>query len=135
MSSPTLRAGRALLLIAFVAACAGPKVVRTPAPEVRAERGLVSWYGHPYHGRKTSSGETYDMEQMTAAHRTLPFGTWLLVENLATGKTVRVRVNDRGPFKEERILDVSRAAAVALGMMGPGVIRARVRVIPAPDKD
>jgi rare lipoprotein A len=72
------------------------------------------------------------MHAMTAAHKTLPFGTWLLVENLENGKTARVRVNDRGPFAGNRILDVSRAAAVALGALGTGVFRIRARVVPAP---
>jgi rare lipoprotein A len=96
------------------------------------ERGLASWYGHPYHGRRTASGEVYDMHEMTAAHRSLPFDTWLHVENVDTGETARVRVNDRGPFVDGRVLDVSRAAGVALGLIGPGVAPVRLRVIAAP---
>jgi rare lipoprotein A len=119
---------------ALVAGCAGAKATTGPAPAGRVieERGLASWYGHPHHGRRTASGEVYDMQAMTAAHRTLPFGTWLLVENLKTGATARVRVNDRGPFVDGRILDVSRAAAVALGITGSGVVPVRLRVIPPP---
>jgi len=73
------------------------------------------------------------MHQMTAAHRTLPFGTWVLVENPANGRSVKVRINDRGPFRSRRILDVSYAAARALGALGPGVIPVRLRVIASPE--
>ncbi len=93
------------------------------------ESGLASWYGHPYHGRRTASGEVYDMGQMTAAHRTLPFGTRVLVTNLETGRSVEVRINDRGPFAKGRIIDVSYAAAQVLGVVGPGVVRVRLRVV------
>jgi rare lipoprotein A len=131
-----------IVVAALVAACAGPQAVKRPtpvpttppAPSTTEQRGLISWYGHPHHGRPTASGEVYDMHGMTAAHKTLPFGTWLEVENLDGGQTTRVRVNDRGPFVQGRILDVSRSAAVALGMMGSGVIRGRFRVIPAPGR-
>ena len=118
----------------FMVACAGPRATMRPTPAVvgAEERGLASWYGHPYHGRRTSNGEVYDMHRMTAAHRTLPFSTWLHVENLSTGQTARVRVNDRGPFVDGRILDVSRAAALELGIVGPGVVPVRLRVIAPP---
>lgn len=118
----------------LVVACAGPRAAMRPTPAVigAEERGLASWYGHPYHGRRTSSGEVYDMHAMTAAHRTLPFSTWLQVENLTTGQTVRVRVNDRGPFVDGRVLDVSHAAALALGVIGRGVVPVRLRVIAPP---
>ena len=128
-----------LLVLGSVAgllvACAGPRAALRPVPVALGteERGLASWYGHPYHGRRTSSGEVYDMNAMTAAHRTLPFGTWLHVENLDGGQTARVRVNDRGPFVEGRILDVSHAAGVALGIVARGVIPVRLRVIAPPD--
>lgn len=127
-----------LVLLAIVAAlasaCATSRATTRPAPDATAaeERGLASWYGHPHHGRTTANGEIFDMHAMTAAHRTLPFGTWLLVENLNDGQSVRVRVNDRGPYVGKRILDVSRAAGVALGMMGPGVVPVRIRVVEAP---
>jgi rare lipoprotein A len=127
-----------LLLLAVAAcltvACAGPRAAMRPTPAVvgAEERGLASWYGHPYHGRRTSSGEVYDMHKMTAAHRTLPFSTWVHVENLDTGQTVRVRVNDRGPFVDGRVLDVSHAAGVALGVIGRGVVPVRLRVIAPP---
>jgi rare lipoprotein A len=118
----------------LVVACAGPRAAMRPTPAVigAEERGLASWYGHPYHGRRTSSGEVYDMHAMTAAHRTLPFSTWLHVENLDTGQTVRVRVNDRGPFIDGRILDVSHAGGMALGVIARGVVPVRLRVIAPP---
>jgi rare lipoprotein A len=119
---------------ALAAACAGPRATVRPVPAIVGvdEQGLASWYGEPHHGRRTASGEVYDMHAMTAAHRTLPFGTWLSVENLDNGRTTRVRVNDRGPFVDGRIIDLSRAAGVALGMVGPGVVRVRLRVAGAP---
>jgi rare lipoprotein A len=133
-----------IVVPALVAACAGPQAVTrpppeptptptpTPTPRTTEESGLISWYGRPHHGRRTANGEVYDMHAPTAAHKTLPFGTWLEVENLEGGQTTRVRVNDRGPFVKGRVLDVSRSAAVDLGMMSTGVVRGRLRVIPAP---
>ena len=96
------------------------------------EVGLASWYGHPYHGRSSASGEIYDMEQLTAAHRTLPFGTLVRVVNLDNEKSVEVRINDRGPFVDDRVIDLSHAAAQVIGMIGPGTARVRVEVIQAP---
>jgi len=93
------------------------------------ETGIASWYGHPYHGRRAANGEVYDMEKLTAAHRTLPFGTRLLVTNLSNGKRVEVRVNDRGPFAGGRILDLSRAAARQIELIGPGTARVRIAVL------
>ena len=136
-----------LAVIAFVAlvALAGcgrkkPRVSKLPpapqAPQAvigETEEGMASWYGHPYHGRPTSSGEIYDMEKMTAAHRTLPLGTRISVENLTNGRQVEVRINDRGPFARDRILDLSHAAATQMAMVGPGSARIRLRVIGLPD--
>lgn len=95
------------------------------------ERGLASWYGEAFHGRPTSSGEPFDMYALSAAHRTLPIPSWARVTNLATGETVVVRVNDRGPFADpdRRIIDVSYAAAVRLGMVGTGTASVRVQAI------
>jgi rare lipoprotein A len=95
------------------------------------ERGIASWYGNEFHGRPTSSGETYDMNLMTAAHRTLPLPSWVEVTNLANGRKAIVKVNDRGPFHdpERRIIDVSYAAAVKLGMIGAGTAPVRVRAV------
>jgi rare lipoprotein A len=107
-------------------------VVQAPSlpPAVgREEVGLASWYGAPHHGRRTASGEVFDMNQLTAAHRTLPFGTRVLVTNRDTGQSAELRINDRGPFVQGRILDVSYAAARLLGAIGPGTIPVRIRVI------
>jgi rare lipoprotein A len=92
------------------------------------ERGVASWYGPGFHGRKTANGETYDMHQLTAAHRTLPLGSVVYVRSLTNGRTVTVRVNDRGPFAKNRILDLSQAGAQALGMVGAGTDRVEIRV-------
>ena len=93
------------------------------------ERGQASWYGPRFHGRRTASGERYDQHALTAAHKTLPFGTMVRVRSLATGKEVDVRVTDRGPFVRGRIIDVSRAAAEALGMMGLGVKQVSLHIV------
>ena len=90
------------------------------------ETGLASWYGQDFQGRRTSSGERYDMHEMTAAHKILPMDTLLLVKNLENGKEVVVRVNDRGPFIKGRILDLSQSAAKALKLMGKGTARVKV---------
>ena len=129
------RAGLAFLLF-LLTACAKPPVAVVPTPRPvfmgHEETGEASWYGQPFHGRQTASGEVYDMSQMTAAHRTLPFGSWLVVENVLNGRTLEVRITDRGPFKDNRILDLSQAAARVLGAVGPGVIPVRLRVIALP---
>ena len=120
------------------AACAHhhpvPRSPVAPVPVGWEETGQASWYGHPYHGRETSSGQVYDMRQMTAAHRTLPFDTCVLVENRDNGRTVEVRINDRGPFAAGRILDLSYAAARVLGAAEAGVIPVRLRVIATPER-
>lgn len=84
------------------------------------QRGIASWYGHPFHGRQTANGETYDMWTMTAAHKTLPFNTLVRVVNRDSGKEAVVRINDRGPFVRGRVIDLSREAARRLGVEGPG---------------
>ncbi|MFW5815964.1 MAG: septal ring lytic transglycosylase RlpA family protein, partial [Wenzhouxiangella sp.] len=93
------------------------------------ERGLASWYGTKFHGRLTSSGEPYDMHQLTAAHRTLPLPTFAEVRHLETGRTIIVRINDRGPFHPDRIIDLSWAAAVKLGIDQAGTGPVEVRAI------
>jgi len=99
-----------------------------PPPQiVQAEEGLASWYGHPYHGRRAASGEIYNMYDMTAAHRTLPFGTRVRVHDLENGREVDVRINDRGPFVEGRIIDLSYAAAQSMGM--PGIARVQLEIL------
>jgi rare lipoprotein A len=118
-----------------LAACAKKHhTAAAPAPpRIRnRETGLASWYGHPYHGRPAANGEIYDMEALTAAHRTLPFGTWVRVVNLTNDKTVDVRIIDRGPFVENRIIDLSHAAAVAIALIGPGVARVRLDILSVP---
>ncbi len=100
------------------------------------ERGIASWYGSKFHGRKTSNGEVFDMYAMTAAHKRLPLPTYVEVVNLENGRRVVVRVNDRGPFHENRVIDLSYAAAGRLGMLGKGTALVEVRAIdprrPAP---
>lgn len=93
------------------------------------EEGVASWYGEEFHGRSTSSGEPYDMYAMTAAHRSLPLPSYVEITNLDNGRTVVVRVNDRGPFHGDRLIDVSYAAAHRLRMIGPGTARVRVRAL------
>src|SRR5262245_23939419 len=88
-----------------------PKATAKPATPGTTQVGLASWYGEPYHGRRAANGEIYDMNQLTAAHRTLPFDTLVKVLNLDNQREVQVRINDRGPFVGDRIIDLSRAAA------------------------
>jgi rare lipoprotein A len=115
------------------AASVRPAPPRGAAPQIQnGETGLASWYGHPYHGRPAANGEIYDMEALTAAHRTLPFGTWVRVVNLSNDKTVDVRITDRGPFVENRIIDLSHAAAVAIALIGPGVAQVRLDILSLP---
>lgn len=95
------------------------------------DRGIASWYGHPFHGRRTSSGETYDMNLMTAAHKSLPLPTYVEVTNLQNGKRVVLRVNDRGPFHDNRLIDLSYAAARKLGIWQSGTGLVEVRALDA----
>jgi rare lipoprotein A len=94
-----------------------------------SESGVASWYGDPYHGRRAANGEVYDMAQLTAAHRTLPFGAIVLVTNLKNQKEVEVRITDRGPFVDGRIIDLSRGAAEAISMIGPGTAPVRIQLM------
>jgi rare lipoprotein A len=96
------------------------------------QRGIASWYGRDFHGLSTSSGEIYDMHAMTAAHTTLPLPTWVEVTNLVNGKRVVVKVNDRGPFVDNRLIDLSYAAATALDMVRTGTTRVEVRTVAPP---
>ena len=121
------------LLIA-VAGCAGPssRTPVTPAgerPTPRVEIGYASYYARAHHGRRTASGERFDRDALTAAHRTLPYGTRVRVTHLRNGRDVTVRINDRGPFRKGRLIDVSPAAARRLGMIAEGVARVRVEVL------
>ncbi len=96
--------------------------------------GLASFYARRFHGRRTASGEVYDPKAMTMAHRSLPFGTWVSVTNLGNGRSVRVRVNDRGPWTGSRLADLSMAAARQLGMLAQGVARVRLERLPDPPR-
>ncbi|MGD8846490.1 MAG: septal ring lytic transglycosylase RlpA family protein [Desulfobacteraceae bacterium] len=149
---------RVIGLIGFamlMTACAAPRISSPPArptpqhpkpyrvygtwyqPIVNArgfeQSGVASWYGKDFHGRKTSNGEVYNMYAMTAAHKTLPLGTFVRVHNLANGKSVDVRVNDRGPFVRGRIIDLSYSAAKKMGMVGPGTAPVKVVALGAPE--
>jgi rare lipoprotein A (peptidoglycan hydrolase) len=122
-----------LLLTVSCGRKSAPATAAMPRVKIGYEqRGVASWYGRPYHGRATASGEIYDMEKMTAAHQRLPFGVTTRVENLTNGKSVDVRINDRGPFKKGRIIDLSHAAARRIDLVGPGVAKVRIQVIAAP---
>ncbi len=127
-----------LMAVIALAGCGHKKHARvTPPPPAvvkpgHTETGIASWYGHPYHGRPAANGEIYDMEKMTAAHRTLPFNTWVRVYDLDNKKTTEVRISDRGPFIDGRIIDLSHAAAREIEMIGPGVARVRIEVIRTP---
>jgi rare lipoprotein A len=133
-----------LLIVAFflITAC-GPRhrIVyerRMPPPEKEikiekretreVQQGIASWYGADFHGKQTSSGEVYDMYQLTCAHQTLPLGTMVMVTNLENGKSVELKVNDRGPFVKGRIIDVSYAAAKMLNMSEKGTAMVKVEV-------
>jgi len=143
-----------LLFVFFLLAACGPRHVvidrRTSpppekkeatrersVPETKIEKmeskgvqyGVASWYGGEFHGRPTSSGEVYDMYQLTCAHNTLPLGTIVMVTNLENGRSLELKVNDRGPFVKERIIDVSYAAAQMLGMWGKGTAPVKVEVL------
>ena len=137
------------LLAALSQACAGRRPPAAPAPPSAppappaapgagwSEEGLASWYGGDdgFEGKPTASGEIYDSSQLTAAHRELPLGTVVDVTNVANGRSVRVRINDRGPFARGRVLDLSYEAARRLDLIGPGTGRVRVTVVsigPAP---
>ncbi len=96
------------------------------------ERGIASWYGQDFHGKRTSSGEIYDMYAMTAAHKLLPLGTHVRVTNLQNSRVIEVRVNDRGPFVRGRVIDLSYTAAQKLGIVGPGTAQVEVVALGTP---
>jgi len=134
-----LRLFLGLGLALSLAACAAPRPEPQPAPEPKpvatppaqpapsfAQQGVASWYGKSHHGRRTANGETYDMRAMTAAHRTLPFGTVVRVTRIGDGRSVTVRINDRGPYARGRIIDLSAQAAEAIGMTELGTTRVKI---------
>ena len=111
-----------------------PPVERQPAvPGGYVEEGVASWYGYPFQGRRTSNGEIYDMHQFTAAHRTLPFNAVVRVTNLRNGKQTEVRINDRGPFVANRVIDLSLSAAQALDIVGTGTAPVRLEILSGPN--
>lgn len=138
-------------LLFFLLSCAGPekkppslpgyptaykigKQWYQPVKHARGfrERGLASWYGEDFHGRRTSSSEIYDMHALTAAHKTLPLGTYVKVRNLRNGKEVVVRINDRGPFVRGRIIDLSYGGAKKIGLVGPGTAPVEIVALGVP---
>ncbi|HOW85440.1 MAG TPA: septal ring lytic transglycosylase RlpA family protein [Candidatus Aminicenantes bacterium] len=122
---PAAGLAAALVLLAASACARQPR----PAPVPGVETGLASWYGPEFHGRPTSSREVFDMNDLTAAHNSLPFGAYVMVTNLENDRSVVVRINDRGPFVGGRIIDLSYAAARVLGLVGPGTARVRLDVL------
>jgi len=142
---PFPRLAPAVIALALAtAACAQPRresatAAPTPAPVVVArpapaaprvvQTGAASWYGQAHHGKKTASGEAFDMYALTAAHRSLPLGTRIRVTNVANGRAIDVRINDRGPVIPGRIIDLSYGAARALGAVGDGVFRVRIAIL------
>lgn len=101
-------------------------MVMANEPRMVWEKGIASWYGEPYHGRRAADGSIYNMWELTAAHRTLPFGTMVVVWNLENNRSVTVKITDRGPFVKGRIIDVSRKAADILGFTQKGIVRVRI---------
>jgi rare lipoprotein A len=130
------RMRRGVLLVPGLAVCATLACARpfkfppttVPDPGFRQE-GVASWYGPGYHGRRTSSGEVFDQESMTAAHVSFAFGTQVKVTLLSTGRSVVVRINDRFPSHKGRVIDLSRAAARRIGLIGPGIGMVRMEVL------
>ena len=119
--------GLAVLVAALLAASACATLPRSSGKA--EEVGIASWYGGEFQGRPTASGEIFETNDMTAAHRTLPFGTHVMVTNLQNDRSVVVRINDRGPFVQGRIIDLSYAAARVLGIVGPGKARVRLEIL------
>jgi rare lipoprotein A len=128
------RLGFAVLLLCQIlaVACSGNRKPASAPPTlgVPIERGIASWYGPKFNGKETASGERYDMNAFTAAHPSLPFGTKLGVRNTRTGREVVVRVNDRGPYSKNRIVDLSYAAAREVGVVGPGTASVELYLVP-----
>lgn len=116
-----------LVLAAALSACSsGYRATKDSEDDLT---GIASYYGEEFHGRKTSSGEVYDMHALTAAHRTLPFNTRVRVTNLDNNRSVEVRINDRGPFKDNRVIDVSYKAALQLGLISNGTAPVRIEIL------
>ena len=132
MRAPGLHDPLALLCLAllWVGSLTACTTARPPSKVGKKfETGTASWYGPKFHGRRTANGEVYDMFELTAAHKKLPFGTVVEVRSLDTGKSITVRINDRGPFVRGRIIDLSRAAADAIDMIGPGTAKVELYLV------
>lgn len=128
----TLKAAKLSAKVVKETAVTTSKIALTPLDILipdGTQVGMASWYGEDYHGNKTTSGEVYDMYKLTAAHCCLPLGTSVKVTNLANGKSVKVKINDRGPFKKDRIIDLSYAAAKEIGLIGAGTQKVKIKVI------
>jgi rare lipoprotein A len=141
-----------LLTLVFAFGCAKKSTFSTPPEHPRPykigrkwyqplasskdfkQKGIASWYGADFHGKKTANGETYDMHEVTAAHKTLPLDTYVKVDNLENGKSIVVRVNDRGPFVRGRIIDLSFAAAKKLGIVEKGTAKVKIKALGTPAK-
>ncbi len=116
----------------WLVGAAGCTAVRAPAPPPitnGVQVGVASWYGPGFHGNRTANGEIYDQYELTAAHPSLPLGTRVMVTNLENGRAVQVRINDRGPFVDGRVIDLSYGAARVLRMIGPGTTQVRIDVL------
>jgi len=121
---------KAALILCGLSLCAAlPAQANDKVEALKTITGPASWYGSKFHGRTTANGERYNMNAMTAAHKTLPFGTKVRVTNQRTGKAVTVRINDRGPFVGNRVIDLSRGAAQAVGMISQGVASVKIEVL------
>jgi peptidoglycan lytic transglycosylase len=128
-----MRWGWAVALVASVLLGSGCSVVRRSPPPVvdGVQTGIASWYGPGFHGNRTANGEIFDQYELTAAHPSLPLGTRVMVTNLANGRAVEVRINDRGPFVDNRVIDLSYGAARVIGMIGPGTSPVRIEILGA----
>lgn len=118
-----------IVFAGFLNGCFGHDQIPQPLNQNETQRGMASWYGPSFHGKPSASGEPYDMWALTAAHQTLPFGTWVQVQKVATGERVTVRINDRGPFINGRIIDLSYAAARELRMIGEGTVQVTLTIL------
>ena len=117
-----------LVFSVVTAGCFGgskPRVYKIP----KGATGMASWYGPGFHGKRTANGERYNMNKISAAHKTLPFGTIVRVTNLDNGKSVEARINDRGPFVKNRVIDLSKGAAKKIDMIGAGVVPVRLKIL------
>ena len=129
LTTVSRRSVLALALLLAITLASGCSLIKREGEVVASEKGQASYYAHKFHGRRTASGEPFNMHDLTAAHRKLRFGTRVRVTNLANGREVVVRINDRGPFHGKRIIDVSYGAARKLDMLGAGVVPVKVEVL------